>query len=117
MDSTIELIGLLAYLGIFLLVLIVVFIECNEKQRKMFSSLIFLALLVYLIIFIYNPLLQFFFLFLIILDLIFIIYVQILPNFYTSSESVLFYERELEVWDNLKVSETILEEKPIKKKR
>ena len=117
MDNLIELIGLLAYLAIFLLVLIVVFIQCTEKQRKMFSSLIFLALLVYLIIFIYNPLLQFLFLFLIVLDLIFIIYVQILPTFYTSSESLLFYEREPEVWDDLKVSATIIENKPTKKKR
>lgn len=117
MDISIELIGILAYLAIFVLVLIFVFVESNDKQRKMFSSLIFLTILVFLTIFIYNPVLQFFFFILLILDLFFIIFVQILPFFYTSRESLLFFESESEVWEEVKVPYTIIEEKEVKKKR
>lgn len=48
--------------------------------------------------------------FIIIVDIIFIMYGHLLPDFYAASDSVLFFEREKEVWEELKADETIKEE-------
>lgn len=44
------------------------------------------------------------------LDLLYIMYVYLLPNFYTESDRLLFVEFENEVWDELKVNDTITKE-------
>jgi len=45
-----------------------------------------------------------------ILDLLYIIYVQILPYFYTQRDRLLFVEVANELWEELKVNETIVQE-------
>ncbi len=52
---------------------------------------------------------QFMFFFLVILDVIYIMYVFILPSLYTQSESHLFATIEDEVWDQLKITNTVVE--------
>jgi len=108
-EIALGLIGLLSYLIIFLVVLILVFIHCDERQRSLLSSVSFLLIFMILIFFINVLFIQLIFMFIIIVDILFIIYGHLLPNFYAASDSVLFFEREKEVWEDLKVNETIKE--------
>ena len=71
----------------------------------------FLLALIGLNFFISIPLIQFFLFILIILNLYYLIYVQILPHFYTRSDRLLFVEVAKEVWDDFKVNETIQQKK------
>ena len=109
--SLIELIGVISYISIFIIVVGVVFIRLNSEDRKLFSSLVLLlTLLLFLMVF-YIPVIQFILFVLIILDLIYITYVYILPYFFTDTDRLLFVEVAKEVWDDLKVNETIIQEK------
>ena len=110
MEISLGLIGLFSYLIIFMVVLILVFIHCDERQRSLLSSVSFLLIFMILIFFINVLFIQLIFMFIIIVDIIFIMYGHLLPDFYAASDSVLFFEREKEVWEELKADETIKEE-------
>ncbi len=69
-----------------------------------------------MIVFISIPVFQFIFLLLIILNSIYIVFIYILPKFYSQVESLLFFERESEVWDEIKIPDTIIELKEEKKR-
>jgi hypothetical protein len=111
LSPVLELIGLIAYAIIIVLVLIIVFIRCTEENRVVLTTIVFLLALIGLNLFISIPIIQFFLFILVILDLYYLIYVHILPHFYTRSDRLLFVEVAKEVWDDLKVNETVQENK------
>ena len=110
MPLVLELIGLIFYIVIIIIVLIIVFYRCDAEQRKVLVSFVFLLSLIVLNTFIDIPIIQFLLFFLMILDLLYIIYVQILPYFYTQRDRLLFVEVANELWEELKVNETIVQE-------
>ena len=89
----------------------IVFIKLNEEDRKLFSSLVLLLVLIITLMVFYIPIIQFILFLLIILDLLYITYVYILPYFFTDTDRLLFMEVAGEIWDDLKVNETIISEK------
>ena len=114
MSLVLELIGLIIYAVIIVLVLTIVFIRSTEENRVVLATIVFLLALIGLILFISIPVIQFFLFILVILDLYYLVYVHILPHFYTRSDRLLFVEVTNEVWDDLKVNETVQE---LKEKR
>lgn len=114
MLSLLELLAIVSYIGIFVAVLIVVYIRCSRENKRVLSSITMLIVLISLMMFTNNPLFQFLLFFLLILDLYYVVYVFILPKFYAGRESNLFMEVENEVWDELKITNTLEELKPKK---
>ncbi len=109
MFFVLELIGLIIYAIILALVLIIVFIRSSEENRVVLITIVFLFGLIGLNLIISIPIVEFFLFILVILDIYYLIYVHILPHFYTRSDRLLFVEVTNEVWDHLKVNETIKE--------
>jgi hypothetical protein len=106
-----ELIGLILYAVIIIVVLLFAFIKATAENRRVLTIIIFLIALIGFNFFISIPIIQFFLFFLVILDLFYLVYVHILPFFYTRSDRLLFTEISSEVWEDLKVHETIQEKK------
>ena len=111
MSSLLELIGLLSYIIIIVLVLTVVFIRSNADDRRVLVSVAFIFSLIIISIFTYIPIIQFLLLILVIISVFYLMFVHILPLFYARRDRILFTEITAEVWDDLKVNETLVEEK------
>jgi len=111
MSSLLELIGLISYILVIVLVLTVVFIRINADNRRVLGSISFIFALIIISIFLYIPIIQFLLLILVIINVYYLMFVHILPQFYAKRDRILFTEITNEIWDDLKVNETMIEEK------
>lgn len=109
--TLIEIIGITLYIGILAFVSIMVLFRSQKEHRKFISSLIFLIILIICTIFIQILVFQYLILLMIVVESFYIIYVHVLPYFYISSDKSLFLEVQNEIWTDIKVNETIIEEK------
>ncbi len=105
------LIGLIFYAIILILVLFFVYIRSSEENRRVLTTIVFLFSLITINLFISIPIIQFLLFILVILDIYYLIYVHILPYFYTRQDKLLFAEIPNEIWETLKVNDTIKEKK------
>ena len=111
MASILELLGLISYILVMVLVLVVVMIRVSAENRKVLISIASIFALIIINVFLYIPLIQFLLFILVILNIYYLIFVHILPQFYARRDRILFTEITKEVWEELKVNETITEEK------
>ncbi|MGV9198124.1 MAG: hypothetical protein ACOC4M_04735 [Promethearchaeia archaeon] len=115
MYQILELIGIIVYIAVFSLVLITVYLYSEKESKRISFSLTSLLVLLGVMIFINSIILQFFLFIFILLDAIHFIYVHVIPQFYKRSESVLFIDVPKEIWEQIKVQDTIIKQKRKKK--
>lgn len=117
MYQILELIGLLTYAAVSIIVLITIFLYSDKERRQITASISFIFLLIFTMIFIPNIIIQFFLFIIVLITTIHLIYVYIIPEFYSRSEPILFIEVPKEIWEQVKVQDTIIKTKPKKKNR
>ena len=111
MSSMFELIGAVFYILVIVIVLIILMVRCNAENRKVLVSVVSLFALIIINVFFYIPLLQFVLFILVIINIYHLIFVYILPYFYTQNDRLLFTEITKEIWEDIKVNDTIIEDK------